>query len=398
MGETSFLNVMSAHIRVGSLVITSLSISLSSLVLLLALVATTHPKARKLIDRVSFRLLVATIAINLANTIVDLYISGNVQLKNPPSCQALVWSKAFTGNFSSTLLLLIGLNLQLVMIHGVNGNKMERFYYPGAFLLAMLSSIPLFCDFDQYRWDSDHRMCAYMANKPEQVERIGTQVFWPIFCIVGEIVTFICIVVFMIRNKVFDLTFRKRYAEPQSYSTSPHSSQPSLPSVGSLLTPSKNRMIIFRIALYPLLAAFTLSVLVVSVFLVHTGKSTPMTFFVSATIVCSRPIVYAVLAIFDPSMVRALGELRQWFLPRHSPPILNERMMTSTVRFKSYVSSESYLESVETIAGRGLPKPPLAHTKECCPWEDVELGEFLRDSERHAGLDTPSEPEILKQI
>ncbi|KAJ8087679.1 hypothetical protein PM082_006514 [Marasmius tenuissimus] len=397
MGGPSLLNVLSAHIREGSLVVTSLSISLSSLVLLLTLVATIHPKARKLIDRVSFRLLVATIAINLANTIVDLYISGNVQLKDPPSCQALVWSKVFTGNFSSTLLLFIGLNLQLVMIHGVNGNKMERVYYPSAFLLAMVSSIPLFCDFDQYRWDSVHRMCAYTANTPERVERIGTQVFWPIFCILGEVATFVCIMVFMIRNKVFDLTFRKRYVESQSYSTSPCSSQP-LPSVGSLFTPSKNRMIIFRIALYPLLAAFTLSVLVFNVFLVHTGKSNPMAFFVSATIVCSRPIVYAILAIFDPSMLRALGELRQWFLPRQSPPILDERMMTSTVRFKSYASSESYLESVETIADRGIPKPQPAHTKECCPWEDVELGEFLRDSEKRAGRDTPSEPEILKQI
>ncbi|KAL0068447.1 hypothetical protein AAF712_004525 [Marasmius tenuissimus] len=118
-------------------------------------------------------------------------------------CAVQMWLLSFSVQLSSYLLFCIGLNLQLVMIHGLNGQKMEKYYLFGSFLLALgLSLPPLIAG--QFGWDPIEQTCGWSSqDHGERLKwRVGTMLFWIVLTIVGEIITFSAVLVFMVRARL----------------------------------------------------------------------------------------------------------------------------------------------------------------------------------------------------
>ncbi|KAJ7926232.1 hypothetical protein B0H13DRAFT_1090619 [Mycena leptocephala] len=109
-------------------------------VLFLAVVAFLqwNPVSRPCLDRVSFRLLVYALIGNV--------IFGTVMfppMKGPsPGCTLISFLYATAPMFSASLFCCMAVNLQLVLIHGVNGNKMEKYYLLAAAFLCAACNIP----------------------------------------------------------------------------------------------------------------------------------------------------------------------------------------------------------------------------------------------------------------
>ncbi|KAJ6462820.1 hypothetical protein DFH09DRAFT_1347497 [Mycena vulgaris] len=113
-------------------------------VLILSILATYawtayNPVSRPYLNRVSFRLLIYALIANLANAVCQIVLihSGPGAVFNGISFSANV-----SYMFSGVMFFCMTLNLQLVLIHGVNGQKMEKYYILGALALPLACSIP----------------------------------------------------------------------------------------------------------------------------------------------------------------------------------------------------------------------------------------------------------------
>ncbi|KAK1226450.1 hypothetical protein PQX77_010534 [Marasmius sp. AFHP31] len=234
---------------------------------------------------------------------------------------------------------------RLVMIHGLNGQRMEKYYYFCSFLLALgLSLPPLIAG--QFGWDPIEQTCGWSSqDQAERLKwRVGTMLFWIVLTIVGEIITFSAVLIFMVRARIFarngssikpamstgaksssdcvaSAVSKPRapspYSPPKlsraSSSISLRSTSPSSAfSHRYRYTPTQYRTIILRIALYPLAAAVTLGFTVFSdVYqLNRTGADGSSEVGRVLVVLCSfRPLIYAILAFWDPSLTRALKVL-----------------------------------------------------------------------------------------
>ncbi|KAJ6566432.1 hypothetical protein B0H19DRAFT_1137801 [Mycena capillaripes] len=99
-------------------------------------------RSRPHLRRVSFRLLVYALVSNFVLS-VTLIPMENLMTGPPPSAGCTF--AAFTSNasllFSACMYFCMALNLQLVLIHGVNGLMMEKYYVIGSSLLVGVCSI-----------------------------------------------------------------------------------------------------------------------------------------------------------------------------------------------------------------------------------------------------------------
>ncbi|KAJ7241306.1 hypothetical protein B0H12DRAFT_1024172, partial [Mycena haematopus] len=269
-----------------------------TVLLIIALVA-LNPACRPHLDRVSFRILMCTL---LANTVFGITNAIGGKFTGPTwACGLDIFLLQLTLEMSSFLLFCVALNLQLVIIHGINAPKLEKFYIFGSIIISLCLTIPPYA-LKQYGWDPLVEDCWYSNDDPKQrmawQASIGTQLFWTLLTVAGEIICTITVVIYLVQHQV-----RRRrvpFAGSQLRSRSDSMSASDSGSHAKFY-----HRIIFRIILYPVASALINLTSVVCV--IHATRQDGVktwadyrVLLLSDFVYGGRAVVYACLAATDP--------------------------------------------------------------------------------------------------
>ncbi|KAJ7740424.1 hypothetical protein DFH07DRAFT_839028 [Mycena maculata] len=242
------------------------------------------------LNRVSFRLLVYAMIANLV--VASTMFPGE---NHPgPECvfiafvvSTYILQAAMV--FSACMFFCMSLNLQLVLVHGINGQIMEKYYLIGSFLFTGATNIPAVAA-GQLGYDSMVGVCWF--NNPDPATKLrwmlGSQSFWLLFMSTSELRR-----TAHVHSNVFTMPMQR--------------GAPPAPIV-------QYRGMILRIGLYPLLSC-SLNCLgcISDLYLINnpanTDHFTHKGIAICAYYVCS--LLYACLAATDPSFLRAVGALRR---------------------------------------------------------------------------------------
>ncbi|KAJ6478280.1 hypothetical protein C8R45DRAFT_906393 [Mycena sanguinolenta] len=271
-----------------------------------------NPVSRPHLDRVSFRILVFALA---ANTVFGVTNAIGGKFTGPTwTCGFDIWLLQLTLELSSFLLFSIVLNLQLVIVHRVNGQRMERWYIWGSIILALTLTVPPYA-LKQYGWDPLVEDCWYSNDDPKQRLgwQIGTQLFWSLLAVAGEIICTTTVLVYMFRhqlkkNRIMGAGTGSRMGT----GTRMRSRSGSVVAVNNQVTHANAyRGIILRIVAYPVASALFNLISVVCVIHatqndgVHTWVDYRILLLIGDFVYGGRSILYALLAATDPALVRA---------------------------------------------------------------------------------------------
>ncbi|KAF9263929.1 hypothetical protein L218DRAFT_297426 [Marasmius fiardii PR-910] len=289
---------LSNRMRIISILTTSLCLP----VVLLVFAAYIDRSSRKHLDRVSFRLVVLALLCNLVSsiTLMSFYV------RHDADCLGFMWSLQFFGQLCSNLSLCVGLNLLLVMVWRQDGRKLERWYFIGSILQALIVSLPAV---GAKAWGPDPTTgsCGYVFLDPGERRRwrIATVLAWPLIDIIGELVTFTWVLIYMMRSKAFNRTLINSSRNRKSW-ISNNSSQ----CTSGARRARKHQMVVLRILLYPLSAALSVILLVCGE--IYTNRANP-SIKVAKTLIpigfLVRTVLYSLITILDPSLLRALQTL-----------------------------------------------------------------------------------------
>ncbi|KAJ6526317.1 hypothetical protein B0H19DRAFT_546368 [Mycena capillaripes] len=265
----------------------------------------SRSRSRPHLYRVSFRLLVYALISNfiLSVTLIPMetFMTGPI---SPAGCTFA----AFAGNasllFSACMYFCMALNLQLVLIYGVNGLMMEKYYVIGSSLLVAVCN---FCTLAAGQLGYYDDLCWF--NNPDPVLRFrwlfGTQTFWIFLMASSELVCFIILMSYMLRRRMSVKRIRSEIsAELTALQHAAYSAAPIL----------QFRGIILRITLYPCLSCvLNFSGSILDLYLAKHLEDTELRARLNALDQCifnARPFLYAMLAATDPSFIRAIDALR----------------------------------------------------------------------------------------
>ncbi|KAF8150522.1 hypothetical protein K438DRAFT_1865542 [Mycena galopus ATCC 62051] len=265
-------------------------IVLSAMVLVAFAYVASQRHSRPHLHRVSFRLLVYALVSKCVPGISPLPFLIR------PLCPDLLQASLL---FSASMYFCMALNLELVLIHGVDGLRMEKYYVIGSSLLVGVCNItPLAVGGQLGLYDN---LCWF--SNPDPILRfrwiLGTQSFWLFLMASLELVCFIILLAYMIRRRMFVKRIRSDIsAEMTALQHAAYSAAPIL----------QFRAIIMRITLYPLLSCVLgFSGTTVDLYLAKHLENNELVY---QCIFNARPFLYAVLAATDPSFLRAIGALR----------------------------------------------------------------------------------------
>ncbi|KAJ7851714.1 hypothetical protein B0H13DRAFT_2399325 [Mycena leptocephala] len=281
-------------------------IVLSAMVLMAFAYTAWQRRSRPHLHRVSFRLLVYATVSNfiLSVTLIptEALITGPI---SAAGCTFVVFASNASLLFSACMYFCMALNLQLVLVHGVNGLKMEKYYVIGSSLLAgTLNFIPLAAG----QLGPYNGTCWYNNPDPATYMRwvVGTQSFWIFLMASSELVCFVILVSYMLRRQMSVKRMRAGVsAEMSALQHAAYSAAPIL----------QFRGIILRITLYPLLScALNFSSSILALYVAKHLGNTELNFQLGVLDLCifnARPFLYAMLAAIDPSLIRAVSALHQ---------------------------------------------------------------------------------------
>ncbi|KAJ7321922.1 hypothetical protein DFH08DRAFT_357041 [Mycena albidolilacea] len=269
-----------------------------------------NPVSRRYVDRVSFRLLTYALIAHLVFCVTFPVSSLNV---HPGwQCDLLAFGMNLSLMFSAGMFFCIALNLPLVLALRINGQKMEKYYVLGIAFTCLIVNLASYAS-GSLGWDAVNETCWYSITDPEARLRwlIGTQTFWIVLFAVGEVVAFLVIVGYVVS---YMLETRCSHADSQPRATD--SSQAShRPGLRILMF----RNIILRVALYPIVSCvLNISTAVIDLYesrnyarkhLMSTELRWRLNL-ADLTIYAGRPLIYGLLAVTDPSFIRALRALR----------------------------------------------------------------------------------------
>lgn len=310
MGLDSLHNFTPADNRLISVTMLSFTMPglvLSSLVLVAFAYVAWKPVSRPYLDRVSFRLLTYAIIANInfgVAFILTAWLTGPSR-----GCSFVAFLTNASLIFSACMFFSIALNLQLVIVHGVNGNHMEKWYLLGSTIMTLGLNIPPYA-LGQYGWNYENATCWY--NTPDSALRlkwvIGTLSFWVLLIACGETVMFFIVINYMLRC---DRKTRGMRLPTQSSMVSAETVQSKLP----ISFATKYRKIILRIGLYPLVSCImNFSTVALDLYQTVDGVNTNLQFGLSIVDLCLyglRLFFYAALAATDPSLLKAIRSLRK---------------------------------------------------------------------------------------
>ncbi|KAJ7258255.1 hypothetical protein C8J57DRAFT_1341526 [Mycena rebaudengoi] len=286
-----------------------------------------NPVSRPHLNRVSFRLLVCALISNLVfgASFIPVFVGPKCPVQPVGVLRGDIHLSQSSHMFSACMFFCIALNLQLVIVHCVNGNMMEKYYYIGSVVFVAVCNITPYAagQFGYY-----NGACWFNNPDPEVQFRwlVGSQSVWALLMSTGEVVSFFVILGYM-------LLYQMRTMQLWSSVSSSERPKPLIIAY---------RSIIFRIGLYPLLScclSFTGSIL--DILLAKTPVSYQTDLFCEqqwrlsshrciSAYTALRPILYTLLAAGDPSFLRAIRAIRTNGKTTHSttdPPSI------STVRY-----------------------------------------------------------------
>ncbi|KAJ7495599.1 hypothetical protein FB451DRAFT_1550939 [Mycena latifolia] len=290
-------NALDAHLQDVVLTFGITGIVLTASLLLSIAYAAWNPVSRHHLGRVSFRLLVCALISNL------IFAATSIPVFSRPSagCSFMAFFGLSILMFSACMFFCTVLNLQLVLVHHVNGNLMEKFYYIGSVAVVAIVNVTPYAagQFGYY-----NGTCWFSNPSPDVQFRwlLGSQSVWMLLMSTGEVVSFLVILGHM-------------YRFFSTHSTSSSSPTPKPPIV-------VYRSIILRIGLYPLLSCclnFTGSIL--DIWLSKNPVPTELQWrlsFVDLCVFALRPILYTLLAATDPGFLSAIRALRNHSKTTHS--------------------------------------------------------------------------------
>ncbi|KAF7378433.1 hypothetical protein MSAN_00270200 [Mycena sanguinolenta] len=266
------------------------------------------------------------------------------------SCVCLAFVGVVAPMFSACMFCCIALNLPLVLVFGVNGNKMEKYYIIGSVILCLACNIPPLA-YGKLGWYAVNGTCWFRDPSPSGQLRwlVGAQSVWMVLMSMVEIISFILIVIFMKRHEVCFLIIipiQQLRADTSSRGATTRmtleSNRPAHPIV-------RYRSMILRIGLYPIFSClFSLTACGLGAYnVLHVQSLTDLVrlaYIININTITSllqsfklrildlmiatlRPLLYALLAGTDPSLLRAIRSLHI----KSSPSLSNSQVVLPTL-------------------------------------------------------------------
>ncbi|KAJ6506933.1 hypothetical protein C8R45DRAFT_1208868 [Mycena sanguinolenta] len=311
-------------------------VCLTFLVLCAYACALWNSVSRHCMDRVSLRLLVVALISNLGFGFSFLF--ATVLAKETMPCAFLTFFANLTQLFSAGMFFCMAFNLQLVIVHKVNGQKMEKFYYLGAAILATGCSVtPLAAGV--HGWNQHSQSCWFVTRTTTETFRwsMGTDSFWNPFMAAGEALTFLSIMTFFISYQI--ASYRGRFGSNTVDLADRYQSW--LPLV-------KYRYTIIRIGLYPLVSCITnFSTALIDIHQLTHPVSWRLEI-VGLTIYSSRLTAYSLLAFTDPSFIRAAKNI--WHHMRPSTISSKQTSWPTLTQISAEYTSNATLSSAQVSA------------------------------------------------
>ncbi|KAF7354152.1 hypothetical protein MVEN_01102700 [Mycena venus] len=283
-------------------------------VILLALFqyARWNPVSRRYVDRVSFRLLTYALIAHLVFCVTFPVSSLNVRPGWQWQCGLLIFITNLSLMFSAGIFFCIAINLPLVLTLRVDGQKMEKYYVLGIAFTCLVVNLAPYAS-GNLGWDAVNETCWYRSTDPEAMLRwlIGTQTFWIVLFAAGEVAAFLVIVGYLL-SYMLEIRRSQTDSQPQTTDASEASHRPGL-------TILMFRNIILRVGLYPMVSCvLNISAAVIDLYesqnyVMKHPESTELRWSLNLAdlaIYAGRPLIYGLLAVTDPSFIRALRALR----------------------------------------------------------------------------------------
>ncbi|KAJ7279659.1 hypothetical protein C8J57DRAFT_1712621 [Mycena rebaudengoi] len=246
--------------------------------------------SRPYLNRVSFRLLIYALIGNLIymTFIAAAPLGPHGTSIGDRACSFIAFFSNFGLLFSAYMFAAMALNLALVLVFEVNGQRMEKYYVLGAFLLcAICSIVPRF---DDICWLKPSHNLGWV---------IGTQTLWILLASAVEFGICLLVIIHMLQYQRASRLARRRTAIPPLI---------------------MYRRLILRVALYPLIScALNISTNILDLHLLTDFSDTPehqRLAVLSSMLYSLRQVLYAVLALTDPSFIRAASALLKRTTPR----------------------------------------------------------------------------------
>ncbi|KAJ7088801.1 hypothetical protein B0H15DRAFT_930869 [Mycena belliarum] len=325
--------------HVGTLFKTLVITGLVLTVLVLCAFAYTalHSAVKHHLNRVSFRLLTCAL---FANLIYGCAFASTAQTTGPsPQCSLAVFFINISNLFSGGMCFCIALNLELVLVQGCNGKRLEKYYLLGTLTVCAICTIVPYAA-GQFGWNEINQACWFSTSDQRALVRwvIGTQGFWVLSMATGEAIAFLLIVRYF---NSYEHNQRRIHSGSTSSGGGTSSCRsdplPRLPMVQYRNPMAQYRNIILRVGLYPLVSCILSLGTIIDLYLVVNQVSHPimseLNFRLSIAgqsvstsaqrcvvlsltvagycIYALRPVIYAALAATDPSFIRAVQELRR---------------------------------------------------------------------------------------
>jgi hypothetical protein len=300
------------------------------MVLIAYAVVAKFPESRTFLDRVSFRLLVYSLISNV------LYGVAFATSPITPgwSCDLNAFLVNLTLFFATFFTTCIAINLQLVLVHELDGTSFEKYYVAGSSLLSLALTIVPYAS-QQFGWDTDSSTCWY--KNPNDVLRlrwiIGTQSFWVALAAAIETVSSIAVLVWLFRSRKRigrlsnTASFSGSFSDPDAVVCDVDAGRLENTRSDLVKRHAKYRKIILRIALYPMVSlVLNISNVILDLRISVVGSSASVDFqFVLLDLVLYglRTLVYGLIAAMDPAFVNALRHLKA---PRRSEKPFHVRL------------------------------------------------------------------------
>ncbi|KAJ6478997.1 hypothetical protein C8R45DRAFT_1101430 [Mycena sanguinolenta] len=292
----------SSHERLLALIVdVTFGVSIPGVVLsVMLLVAIAYlrwnPCSRPYLNRVSFRLLTYALVANAALGSLMFIKERN----KGASCVFFALVGVVGPMFSACMFCCIALNLPLVLVFGLNGNRMEKYYIIGSVLLCLACNIPPLA-YGKLGWYSVNGTCWFRDPSPSGQLHwlVGAQSLWMVLMSTVEIISFILIVIFMMRHAARIQHLREDTSSRDTTGCMTlESSDPEHPIV-------RYRPMILRIGDLTACGFGVYNVL-------HVKSMTDLSFklrIADVLITTLRPLLYAILASTDPVLIPSCNPL-----------------------------------------------------------------------------------------
>ncbi|KAJ6533313.1 hypothetical protein DFH09DRAFT_850683, partial [Mycena vulgaris] len=105
--------------------------------------------------------------------------------------------------FSAGMFFCMALNLPLVLVYRVNGQRMEKYYILGTSVVCSACAMSAYAS-GSLGWNAFSQVCWYRSDDPATMLRwiIGTRTLWILLVSVGEVIAFLTIMGYIIAYQV----------------------------------------------------------------------------------------------------------------------------------------------------------------------------------------------------